>query len=741
MSTVRCYLATEDPINPTAMEILQRVKDEVIGSTYNLEFAPAHDAMPPRATIFALGKYRAYDPSHRVVPAPSVAQIQSHSGIVTRLGQAFQLLVQPPDLPEFAYEVLDGTRADLFLSRRTTLVAYDLEWSGDNDEPDYARVISAAFYDGARAYVIPEDVLQSPHIYRRLCNFLEGNAVVTVNGKGDLSYTPDAKVDNHFDCMLAHFVLWPTLEHGLKPVTKMMFGFDDWDEATKSYRKGATYDSYERFEDGSWHDARTYSNGSGFERIPRAMLYEYNGYDVYATYWWFVRMREMLAADPDAMKAFKKRMRLSALFQAMEARKFHIDVPYLKELREELEEEWEHTLEKFYGIAGGALNPNSPAQVKAWFVANDRELPKQKVSSGPKKGTMQVSSNEGSMNEVLASSGYSWRSKEFAKTLLELRGITKMRGTYIDGYLAVADERGGIRPNFNLAGPITGRLANRGPGVMTIPRDERLRRMVIPSAHGRVLVKPDYGQLEMRIVAAESGDERYIAAFQPGMPDFFVSLMPMVFPDVDFSGLTPAQMKKHPLRNKIKPFSHGLNYGRSAAAIAAEHGMSMAEANRIANNYLGPEDSGIRLWQAELKRKALAGEPIVTPYGFHLQSELVTDKNKSSVENQALAFPGQSIGNDMCLEAALRIAPRIEPLGAWLVATIHDQIIADSPIETASRVGAIMQEEMEQEGRNVYGDLLVFEAEAEFGFTWSEKMDPKQWEQWLYQNGYASRVA
>lgn len=62
------------------------------------------------------------------------------------------------------------------------------------------------------------------------------------------------------------------------------------------------------------------------------------------------------------------------------------------------------------------------------------------------------------------------------------------------------------------------------------------------------------------------------------------------------------------------------------------------------------------------------------------------------------------------------------------------KIIADAPIEHASAVGAIMQHEMEQEGRNIYGDLLVFEAEPEYGFVWSEKMDQKQWDAWIAEH-------
>jgi DNA polymerase-1 len=255
-----------------------------------------------------------------------------------------------------------------------------------------------------------------------------------------------------------------------------------------------------------------------------------------------------------------------------------------------------------------------------------------------------------------------------------------------------------------------------------------------------VLVKPDYGQLEMRIVAALSGDERFIKAFQPGMPDFFVTMLPDVFPDVDFSTWSPAEMKKSNYRTLVKPFSHGLNYGRGYQAIAKQLKMDPEEAHRIASNYLGPEGEGLNAWQTEVKRKAVEGEDIVTPYGFHLQSELVTRQNRNAVENSALSFLPQSMGNDICLAAALRIAPQLEPYDAWIVATIHDQIIVDAPIEYAKLIGEMMEREMLQEGTNCFGDLLVMEAEPEYGFDWNQKMDPKAWDEWLIENGYADSL-
>lgn len=736
---VRVYLHSNDLISPQAFEILKKIKQDTIGD-FPLEFAPITSELPPRATVFAMGKY-ARQGQERVVVAPTVGQIVTKADIVTRLGQCFKLLTAPPELPAFEYTVL-RTKEILLENLRTIRdreVMCDTEVSGDVDAdlPEPERLITISFTFGEMCYVIPEELCQDAEVIEAFSRFMERNFIMFVNGKFDLKYFPDADVQFVFDPQLAHYALYPAAgEHGLKPVTKKLFGFDDWDEATKKYRKKATYTEYEKFEDGSWHDARSYSGESGFERIPRDMLYEYAGFDVYAGWHWACAMRDDIRNDPDALRVFLKRMKLSKLFMDAELKGFTIDTEYLVELQEILEQERERLCDELEDIAGVRLNPNSPDQVKAWFAAQGMPVPELVVKSGKEKGMRKPSSSVEAMEIVIESGDYSEQCIEFAHKLLEIRGNTKDLGTYVIGFLTRA-HGDTIHTTFNLTGPITGRLANNGAGIMTIPRKEKMRRMVIPSGPGRVLVKPDYGQLEMRIVAALSGDKRFIAAFQPGMPDFFVSMIPEVFPDVDFSGMTPAQLKKSQYRTDIKPFSHGLNYGRGPEAIAKELKMEPEKARAIAANYLGPEGEGLAAWQAEIRRKAVCSEDIVTAYGFHLQSELVTRKNRNSVENSALSFLPQSMGNDICLEAALRIAPQLPQYDAWIVATIHDQIIVDSPIEHAKTIGQLMEFEMLQEGRNAFGDLLVMEAEPEYGFNWAEKMDPAQWDAWLAQNWYA----
>jgi len=106
---VRVYLSSQDVVTPQCLEIMAKVKNDTIPDV-ELDFAPVTDNLPPNAVVFAMGAYKRQG-TERVVPAPSVAQTVTKADIITRLGTAFRLLVDPPELPEFEYVV--ASYADL----------------------------------------------------------------------------------------------------------------------------------------------------------------------------------------------------------------------------------------------------------------------------------------------------------------------------------------------------------------------------------------------------------------------------------------------------------------------------------------------------------------------------------------------------------------------------------------------------------------------------------------------------
>ena len=102
-------MSSQDVVTPQCLEIMAKVKNDTIPDV-ELDFAPVNDNLPPNAVVFAMGAYKRQG-TERVVPAPSVAQTVTKADIITRLGTAFRLLVDPPELPEFEYVV--ASYADL----------------------------------------------------------------------------------------------------------------------------------------------------------------------------------------------------------------------------------------------------------------------------------------------------------------------------------------------------------------------------------------------------------------------------------------------------------------------------------------------------------------------------------------------------------------------------------------------------------------------------------------------------
>lgn len=714
---MRVYLASTDVVTPSALEVLKNVKNACIPDTL-LEFAPVNSEMPHNATVLALGKYERQG-EERIVAAPSVAQIVTKADIVTRLTTVFKLLTDPPYLPPMRWTLIeDAKEAEDFLRSITDReVVLDIETSGDVsvDRVDPSRVISLAFTGGGHVYVLPEELCTDHFVIDAVNHMLEHNQIITVNGKFDLSYFPEAKANHFFDVQLAHYALFPAAgEHGLKPTAKRYFGAEDWEKPAEAYTRGATYkEAWHDEETGAWADARKYSTPSGYERIPRAMLYEYNAYDVYYTWHLKVLMQSYLKDDPESQRVFELLMKLSHMFAGVEKRGIHLDIPYLEKLSVEIGAEKVEALADLNDIAGHPINPNSPKQVKEWF---------QKHGHPKIKGTAEKIVEKIVEDEPDSEAGL------FGAQLLVCRGITKTLGTYVDGYRKQAFGEI-VYPGYKLHASTTGRLGGQGASMLTIPRDKRLKKMVKASGPGRVVIGADLSQAELRVMAMESLDEWLIDAFQPDSPDFFDLLLGQANRRVDWVELHAKVNDKitsaaetdfyNNSRAKMKGVVYGVSFGRGVPAIAGALKISMHESQNLVDAFVRP-GSMFAEWREDITQRAINGEAIVTKYGRHFQSELVTKQNQQSVINSALSFTSQSTGNDICLSAALAIDPQLAQYDAWLMGTIHDAIYVDGPEEHKEAIGALLTRELQAAGRAVYGDTVLFEADWGYGKNLAE---------------------
>lgn len=690
------------------MAILKEAKKRS-GITEPIHFIPLPEEPAKNVPVLALGRLTR-DVRSRVINAPSPGSLTTKADSMTRMSDALRLLVNEANLPEMRYVVEE--RMDFVLgilnNTKGKKISFDIETSGDVkwDIPAYDNVISVAIWGGTGSVmVIPEHILRDPLVERGLNRLLKRNKIITANGKFDLSYFEPGAV-NWFDIMLAHYALFPAgSTHGLKDLADQYFGSGDWDAGNKSYTVAKTYKEAGTGEDGVWHDARKYSGGSGYERIPRSILYEYNAYDVFYTWYLYVLFEDYLAQDDESHMAYTWLLELSELFSGVERRGIKLNVEYLQQLEEEMSRELFEAEADLHIVAGQVINPRSPKQVLEWLHSR-----KKRVKGTGKAVLERLMKNPRTSDEV----------KDFIKAITKCRFISKQLNTYVTGYLKHC-HGDMVYPGYKLHAASTGRLGGSGASMLTIPRDKRLKQMVLPSEPGHVVVTADMSQAELRVMAMESGDPWLIAAFQPEAGDIFDILLSAAMPQIDWKALheradngdDPGQFYGT-WRARMKGVVYGVSFGRGVPAIAAALEVGQDTAQMLVDGFVRP-GSKFAEWREMIEDRALTGQSIVTKFGRHFQSEIITEANAHEVTNSALSFTSQSTANDICLKAAVWLEPQLAQYGAWLMGTIHDAIYVTCPEEHKVVVGNLIAEALRKAGQDTYGDVVPFAADAGYG--------------------------
>lgn len=696
-------------MGPEAFAILKEAKKRS-GIEEPIDFIPLPEEPFKNVPVLALGRLTR-EVRSRVINAPSPGSLVTKADSMTRMIDAMKLLVEGPQLDRMNYiveERLDWL-CGILNNTKGKKISFDIETSGDVkwDIPTYDKVISVSIWGGSGSVmVIPEHMLRNPLVERGLNRFLKRNKIITANGKFDLSYFEPGTI-NWFDIMLAHYALFPAgSTHALKDLGDQYFGSGDWDEGNKPYVFAKVYKEAGTGEDGVWWSARKYSGGSGYERIPRTILYEYNAYDVFYTWHLYVLFESYLEEDSESRMAFDWLLELdNNLFRGVERRGIRLNVEYLQQLEEEMTKELFEAEAELHIVAGQALNPRSPDQVKAWLHSR-----KKRVKSTDAATLEKLLKNDRTSDEV----------KDFCRSVKKCRFISKQRNTYVTGFLKHC-HGDMVYPGYKLHAASTGRLGGSGASMLTIPRDKRLKQMVLPSQDDHVVVTADMSQAELRVMAMESGDPWLIAAFQPGAGDIFDILLSAAMPQYDWKALheradngdDPDQFYGT-WRARMKGVVYGVSFGRGVAAIAAALEVEKHIAQTLVDGFVRP-GSKFAEWREMIEERARKGESIVTKFGRHFQSEIITEANAHEVTNSALSFTSQSTANDICLKAAVWLDPQLEQYGAWLMGTIHDAIYVTCPEEHKVAVGNLIAEALRRAGREVYGDTVPFAADAGYG--------------------------
>ncbi len=299
--------------------------------------------------------------------------------------------------------------------------------------------------------------------------------------------------------------------------------------------------------------------------------------------------------------------------------------------------------------------------------------------------------------------------------VLEYRMLTKLKSTYADGLLKVISADGRIHTNFQMTVTATGRLSSTEPNLQNIPvrkpRGAEIRNMFV-AAPGMCLVDADYSQIELRLLAHISGDDTMQAAFASG-EDFHTVTAANVF------NLAPSEVTAT-LRSRAKAVNFGIVYGISAFSLAQDIGVMQSEAKAYMDAYL-EKYHGVRDYMDGIVDRAKADGYVTTLFGRRRDLPELKSSNynmRSFGERVALNMPIQGTAADIMKLAMVAVYKRLkaEGLRARLILQVHDELIAECPLDEAERVKAILTEEME----NAAQLSVPLTVDAHIGHSWAE---------------------
>ena len=281
------------------------------------------------------------------------------------------------------------------------------------------------------------------------------------------------------------------------------------------------------------------------------------------------------------------------------------------------------------------------------------------------------------------------------KLVLEIRKLAKLTSTYTDKLgMLISPKTGRVHTNYNQAITITGRLSSSDPNLQNIPiRDPEGReiRRAFRAEEGFVLISADYSQIELRLMAHFSRDERLLQAFAEGL-DIHAATAAAI------AGVSLNEVDGE-MRRRAKVVNFGILYGMGATGLARQLGISRSEAARFIERYFARHPK-VRAFIEATKKRAHEQGYVETLLGHRVYLDAIHSRNpaaRAEAERTAINAPLQGSAADIIKLAMIRLheAFQREHPKARIILQVHDELVVEAPQDEAEAVAARMKEIME----------------------------------------------
>ncbi len=384
----------------------------------------------------------------------------------------------------------------------------------------------------------------------------------------------------------------------------------------------------------------------------------------------------------------------------MEKNGILFDTELLKRLRISINAEIEEVKQDIYKLAGVEFNLRSPKQLSKILF--------ERLGLPVIKTTTTGFSTDVEVLNVL------WDKHPIISEILNFRELDKLKNSYLNPLIESVDKKTNrIHPEFQQTVASTGRITTINPNLQTLPirteRGRRIRKAVI-SPPDHLILSCDYSQIELRILAHLSGDEKLLEDFEEGL-DIHTSTACRIF-GLESGEITPEK------RRRAKAINFGIVYGISPYGLSKQLGIPPDEANKIIERYYN-NHPGVEGWQKETIDNAIDSGFVTTIFGRKRWiPELNSPRQKEYGKRITINTPIQGSAADIIKKAMIKTQSELEKrkLKTKMILQIHDELLFEVPEEEKEEITDLVVPIMESAGNL----LLPLKVDYNFGRNWDE---------------------
>ncbi|MBF4493886.1 DNA polymerase I [Flavobacterium sp. MR2016-29] len=592
-----------------------------------------------------------------------------------------------------SYQAIEGDLGIKLLLQnlqKQTSVCFDTETTGLDALHAELVGISFSYEKGKGFYVpFPESQEEAQVLIEKFRPFFEDENIEKIgqNLKYDLKILSNYGISvkgKLFDTMIAHYLINPDMRHNMDILAETYLKYSPKSIETLIGKKG--------------------KNQITMRDVALEDIKEYAAEDADVTF----QLKEIFTAELDKTETKKLfdeiEIPLVSVLADMETEGIRLDVEFLSAMSKEMEVEIKSLEQKIYETAGEKFNLASPKQL------GDILFDKLKIGGAKQKKTKtgQYATGE----EVLT---YLANDNPIVKEILDWRQMVKLQSTYILALPEQVDKKTlRVHTDYMQTVAATGRLSSNNPNLQNIPirteRGRQIRKAFVARDENHTLISADYSQIELRIIAALSGEENMIKAFQDG-EDIHKATASKVFN-------VPLEEVSREQRSNAKTVNFGIIYGVSAFGLSNQTSLSRGESAALIEAYYKtyPRLRSYINEQIEFAREKGYVQTILGRRRYLKDINSANAVVRSAAERNAVNAPIQGSAADVIKIAMINIHKKLkeENWKSKMLLQVHDELVFDVHNDELEKIQPMIKHEME----NAFMMSVPLDVELGMGSDW-----------------------